>query len=338
MKPTDFSYHLSNYLAKYLPGVRGLSPNTILSYRDAFATLVCFYETVIKIKAEKISVSDFCVDNIVLYLDWLETVRNNRIATRNSRLAAIHTFAKYIGRAMPEKMYPMQEITALPLKKTGTTSPKYLSTDALKLLLSVPDGNSESGRRDATLLALLYDSGARVQELCDLVVSDIRLEPPGTIRLTGKGSKTRIVPLMPPMTALLRRYMEERNFSDPAKGDNPLFTNPCGEKLTRKGISYILKKYYLKAKLSCPELYADTISPHCLRHSKSMHLLQAGVNLIYIRDILGHADIKTTEIYARIDGEMKRKVLEKATLGVASESLPVWHKNKGLLSWLKSLG
>jgi site-specific recombinase XerD len=300
--------------------------------------LVCFYETILKIKAEKISVSDFCADHIVLYLDWLETVRNNTIATRNNRLAAIHAFAKYVERAMPEKMHPMQEITALPLKKTGSAAPKYLSTEALKLLLSAPDGNSESGRRDATLLALLYDSGARVQELCDLIVSDVRLEPPCTIRLTGKGSKTRIVPLMPPMTVLLRRYMEERGFSDPAKRDAPLFTNRCGEKLTRKGISYILKKYYLKAKLSRPELYADTISPHCLRHSKSMHLLQAGVNLIYIRDILGHADIKTTEIYARIDGEMKRKALEKATLGAASELLPVWQKNKGLLSWLKSLG
>jgi site-specific recombinase XerD len=338
MKPTDFSYHLSGYLAKYLPGVRGLSQNTILSYRDTFTTLICFYEHVLKIKAEKITIADFCVDNIILYLDWLEAVRNNTIPTRNNRLTAIRAFAKYVERTMPEKMYPMQEITSLPLKKAGTGSPKYLSVDALKLLLSVPDGNTESGRRDRTLLALLYDSGARVQELCDLAVSDIRLEPPGTIRLTGKGSKTRIVPLMPPMVTLLRHYMAERGFSDPAKGTAPFFTNRGGEKLTRKGVSYILKKYHRRAKLSHPELYPETISPHCLRHSKSMHLLQSGVNLIYIRDILGHTDIKTTEIYARIDGEMKRKALEKATVGVASESLPAWQRNKGLLSWLKSLG
>jgi site-specific recombinase XerD len=338
MKPTDFSYQLSNYLAKYLPGIRGLSPNTILSYRDTFSTLVCFYETVLKIKAEKINVSDFCVDNVVLYLDWLEAVRHNTIPTRNNRLAAIHAFAKYVERTMPEKMYPMQEITALPLKKTGTMPPKYLSVDAVKILLSGPGSNSESGRRDSTLLALLYDSGARVQELCDLAVSDIRLEPPGTIRLTGKGSKTRIVPLMPPMVTLLRCYMIERGLSDPFKGNSPLFANRRGEKLTRKGVSYILKKYHQKAKISHPELYTGTISPHCLRHSKSMHLLQAGVNLIYIRDILGHSDIKTTEIYARIDGEMKRKALEKATIGMASESPPVWQKDKGLLNWLKSLG
>jgi site-specific recombinase XerD len=338
MKPTDFSYHLSNYLAKYLPGVRGLSVNTILSYRDTFTTLIYFYETILKIKAEKIGIADFCAGNIILYLGWLQDARHNTVSTRNNRLAAIHAFAKYIERNMPERMYCMQEITALPLKKAGAASPNYLSTEALKILLSLPDSSSESGRRDCVLLALLYDSGARVQELCDIVVSDIRLDSPGTIRLTGKGTKTRIVPLMPPMITLLRQYIAERGLSDPLKGEAPLFTSRRGEKLTRKGVAYILKKYHHNAKLLYPELYSDTISPHWLRHSKSMHLLQSGVNLIYIRDILGHTDIKTTEIYARIDGEMKRKALEKAVIGSASESLPIWQKDKSLLAWLKNLG
>jgi site-specific recombinase XerD len=337
MKPTDFSYHLSTYLAKYLPGVRGLSVNTIMSYRDAFALLIRFYENILKVKAEKIVLADFCVDNVILYLDWLQTARHNTVATRNNRLAAIHAFAKYIERVAPERMHAMQEIAALPLKKAGGSSPNYLSTEALKLLLSLPDGSSESGSRDCALLSLLYDSGARAQELCDIVVSDVRLESPGAIRLTGKGAKTRVVPLMPPMIVLLRNYLESHGLSNPLVREAPLFANRRGEKLTRKGVAYILKKYHRRAKLLHPELFSDVISPHCLRHSKSMHLLQSGVNLIYIRDILGHADIKTTEIYARIDGEMKRKALEKVTVGKASEDLPVWQKDKGLLGRLKNL-
>jgi site-specific recombinase XerD len=272
-----------------------------------------------------------------MYLDWLENTRRNAISTRNNRLAAIHAFAKYIERNLPERMYAMQEIVAIPLKKGGSVLPKYLSKDALQMLLSLPDRNSRSGRRDGTLLSLLYDSGARVQELCDIVVSDVRLEQPSTVKLKGKGAKTRIVPLMPPMVLLLRQYLKEHDLTDPDKGCLPLFINHCGHKLTRKGISYILEKYFRKAKMLHPELFAETVSPHNLRHSKSMHLFQSGVNLIYIRDILGHADVKTTEIYARIDSEMKRKALEAATVGVVSESQPVWQKDKGLLDWLKSL-
>jgi site-specific recombinase XerD len=338
MKPTDFSYHLSNYLAKYLPGVMGLSPNTILSYRDTFAALVCFYESILLIKAEKICLSDFNANHVIRYLDWLENTRHNAVSTRNNRLAAIHAFAKYIERNLPERMYDMQEIVAIPLKKGSSIPPKYLSKDALQLLLSLPDRNASSGRRDGTLLSLLYDSGARAQELCDIIVSDIRVEQPSTVKLKGKGDKTRIVPLMPPMVSLLRQYLKERGLIHPDKGCLPLFINHCGDKLTRKGVSHILEKYYQKAKLLYPGVFAETISPHNLRHSKSMHLLQSGVNLIYIRDILGHSDIKTTEIYARIDSEMKRKALESVTVGVASESQPVWQKDKGLLDWLKSLG
>ena len=206
------------------------------------------------------------------------------------------------------------------------------------MLLSIPDKATKMGRRDCVLLSLLYDSGARAQELCDMVVSDLRLDSPSAIRMTGKGSKTRVVPLMPPMTALLHQYLREHGLEDPALGCCPLFTNHCGNKLGRKGVSYILDKYFQKAKTVRPELYPEIFSPHAMRHSKAMHLLESGVNLIYIRDILGHVDLKTTEIYARIDTEMKRRALESAAKGVASEALPAWQTDKSLLAWLKSLG
>lgn len=338
MKPTDFSYHLSNYLSKYLPDVSGLSPNTILSYRDTFTAMIQFFEEALGIKAEKITLQTFNSDNVVRYLDWLEQQRGNAVSTRNNRLSAIHAFAKYVERRSPEKMHTMQEIIAIPSKKSSAATPRYLSLEALQLLLSLPNKMTRIGRRDCVLLSMLYDSGARVQELCDMTVSDLRLDAPSVTRLTGKGSKTRVVPLMPSMVALLRQYLCEYGLTDPARACRPLFTNNCSNKLTRKGVAYILNKYFQQAKTMRPDLYPETFSPHAMRHSKAMHLLESGVNLIYIRDILGHADMKTTEVYARIDTEMKRRALESASRGVASNALPAWQADKGLLAWLKSLG
>jgi site-specific recombinase XerD len=337
MKPTDFAYHVSRYLSEYLPGVAGLGVNTIMSYRDMFKGLLKFYEEVIDVKPEKVTLDDFNMENVVRYGVWLEESRKNSISTRNNRLAAIHAFAKYIGRREPEKMHSMQEIIALPMKKGGVSTPTYLSVDALEYMLSLPDAGTRSGRRDLVLLCLLYDSGARVQELCDIKVEDVRLEDPCIVHLRGKGSKTRVVPLMPPMANLLRQYIDEWGLASPEQGKLPLFSNHSRAKLGRKGVSYILLKYFRKGKESKPSLFPDNISPHCLRHSKSMHLLQAGINLVYIRDILGHADIKTTEVYARIDNEMKRKALEKVSSGVVSGTMPVWQKDSKLLEWLNSL-
>ncbi len=338
MKPTDFSYHLSNYLSKYLPGVSGLSSNTILSYRDTFTSLIQFYEDILGTKAEKITLEAFTANHVIQYLAWLEQRRGNTVSTRNNRLAAIHAFAKYVERRSLEKMHAMQEIIAIPSKKGSMATPRYLSLEALQLLLSLPNKATRIGRRDSVLLSMLYDSGARVQELCDMTVSDLRLDAPSVTRLTGKGSKTRIVPLMAPMVALLRQYLREHGLTDPALVCRTLFTNHCRSKLTRKGVSYILDKYFQQAKMMRPDLYPETISPHVMRHSKAMHLLEAGVNLIYIRDILGHADMKTTEVYARIDTEMKRRALESASKGIVSDEVPIWHADKGLLTWLKSLG
>jgi integrase/recombinase XerD len=208
----------------------------------------------------------------------------------------------------------------------------------MKLLLSIPEKATMHGRRDAVLLSLLYDTGARVQEICDLVVSDIRLQSPATIKLMGKGNKSRIVPIMNPMAALLKQYLMENELNKSNASDYPVFFNRSKRKLTRAGVAYIVAKYVKLAMKKSPELFPNKVSPHCFRHSKAMHLLQSGVNLIYIRDLLGHVDIKTTEVYAKIDGEMKRKALEKSETGVVVDKIPVWQSNKNLLGWLNSLG
>lgn len=338
MKPTDFSYHLANYLAKYLPGMAGLSSNTISSYRDMFTLLIIFFEFVPGIPPEKLKLKDFNQENIENFLGWLETERKNSVSTRNVRLAAIHAYARYVGRVCPEMMHEMQKIQSIPFKKGNKGTLEYISIEAMTLLLSLPDTHTKDGRRDSVMLSLMYDTGCRVQELCDIKVSDVRIQKPSTVKVTGKGNKTRIIPIMNSMSKLLEKYIHAKGFQQSEKSSYPLFTNQSGEKLTRKGVAYILNKYFIMAQKIDPGIYPEKISPHCFRHSKSMHLLQSGVNLIYIRDLLGHVDIKTTEVYARIDSEMKRKALERSQNITPSEKEPEWQANKELLEWLRSLG
>lgn len=338
MKPTDFSYHLTNYLGKYLPGILGLSVNTISSYRDMFTLMITFYETVIGIKPEKIMIKDFTQPRMERFLEWLEKKRGNVTSTRNVRLAAIHAYAKYLARVNPDYMHEMLKIQSIPFKKCQKKSPEYISIEAMTLLLSLPDVRTKNGRRNATLLSIMYDSGCRVQELCDLTVSDIRTQKPATIKVDGKANKIRIIPIMDPMAKLLKQYLKDFELMAPEKSSLPLFSNRSGKKLTRKGVTYILQKYFLQAQKLKPGLFPAKISPHCFRHSKSMHLLQSGIDLIYIRDLLGHVDVKTTEIYARIDSEMKRKALEKSTNITPVDNIPVWQTDKKLLAWLNSLG
>lgn len=338
MKPTDFAYYLTNFLSKYLSGTMGLSSNTIMSYRDTFSLLLEFCNGQKKIAAEKMTLEDLNRKLVEEFLDWIEQVRNCKTSTRNVRLSAIHAFCRYLQIEFPDYIYPAQQILALPVKKAKKPTIDYLTLDAMKYLLEMPDSKKKEGRRDLVLLSLLYDSGARVQELADLKVSDVRATEPATVKLTGKGKKSRIVPLMKPMAKLLKQYLGENAWTEPYAKDYPLFQSRSNAKLTREGITYIVKKYANEAKLKAPELFPNKMSPHCYRHSKAVHLLQSGVNLIYIRDFLGHVDIQTTEIYARIDGEMKRKALEKSTNNVVSDKLPEWQSNTGLMNWLKNLG
>ncbi len=184
----------------------------------------------------------------------------------------------------------------------------------------------------------MYDTGARVQEIADLTVVDVRLENPAIVKVTGKGNRSRLVPLMTPTAKLIAQYMSEHNLKSIPHRSSPLFQNRSRAKLTRAGIAYILKKYVEKARLRHPELIPKVVSPHCFRHSKAMHLLQAGVNLVYIRDLLGHVSIKTTEVYARADSLSKRNALEDAYPSATISGLPVWQQNNDLLKWLKELG
>lgn len=334
MKKTDFTKALTAYFSTYLPLTCGVSPNTCNSYRDAFKLLLLYFQEEKGVPANSIELRTLNRNLVSDFLDWLEAQRKVSVTTRNQRLAAMKAFAHYVQYRNPEYLENCTDIITMRPKKHEKPVIPFLTEDELKALLAQPDPSTRHGLRDLTLLSLLYDSGARVQEITDLQLKDIRLTNPAMVTLTGKGRKARQVPLMKETCTLLDTYI--RNFdlnSEPLTA--PLFFNKKGEALSRYGITYILKKYVSTAELDGS---ARKISPHGLRHTKAMHLLRAGVNMIYIRDFLGHVDISTTEVYARIDAEMKRKVFEEKVPNFTPNTTMPWEEDKDLLQWLTQFG
>jgi len=332
---TDFALFLRRFLTAHLAGLRGCSPNTIASYRDAFKLLICYFRDERSVPPERLTLEQVDAAAITGFLHWLRTSRHNSASTSNQRLAAIDSFFTWMQSQDPARMACCQDILAIPASKHDRPAVAHLSTGQTRQLLALPDRSTRAGRRDAALLATLYDTAARVQELADLTVRDIRLDNPAMAALTGKGRKTRHVPIDTNTAALLAAYLAERHLDSPGREDHPVFFNQHRSKLGRGGIAWILRKY--QAQATDPALANARLSPHILRHSRAMHLYDAGIPLPYIRDILGHVDLSTTEIYARASTEAKRKALEAAYADVVTADLAEWNQDPELLSWLASL-
>ena len=317
MKTTDFAKHLTAFFTEYLIGERGVSPNTIRSYSESFSLLLNFLDEQVNIKADNLRLEHITRKTVLNFLDWLQDTKKSSNATRNQRLAALRSFCTYMQYEDVKRLEQWQEILSIKVKTHEKRSVNYLSIDGIKLLLAQIPINTKKGRRDLALISLLYDSGARVQELIDLTPASLKEE----------------------QVNLLRSYMEENRLDLSGFNQRPLFFNSCGRKLTNSGISYILNNYINHARIQDPELIPEKISPHTLRHSKAMHLLQAGVNLVYIRDILGHVSIQTTEIYARADSKQKREALESAYVNMIPNDITErsWEKDQELKIWLRNL-
>ncbi len=336
MKPTDFSKSLTDFLSKYLPGERGMSTNTINSYKVTFILFIDFIESEKNIRVNKLSLKDITKGCVVEFLEWLQRERKCSDSTRNVRLAAIHSFFNFLQYEAPENINEWQRILSIKVKKAKKRSMNYLTIEGIKLLLEQPDISTKKGRRDLAMLAVMYDSAARVQEIIDLTPSSVRLIKPFTIKLIGKGNKARIVPLMDEEVVHLKYYMERNGLLAPHANLYPIFYNSRREKLTRAGVYHIFQHYANMARYKDEKLIPEKVSPHSLRHSKAMHLLQAGVNLVYIRDILGHESVQTTEVYARVDSKQKREAIEKAYSEVVKREVPAWTNNNNLLEWLRN--
>jgi integrase/recombinase XerD len=315
---------LSKFFTSYLAGERAASPKTVSSYRDAMKLLLTWFRDTEGIPPEKLRLADIDRPRVLRFLAWLEAGRGCSAATRNQRLAVIKSFCRYTAVEHPDLLGQATQVLAIRQKSTPAPQLDHLTGDQVKTLLAQP-GTA---------------SAARVQELCDLDVADIRRGSPMTVVIRGKGSKIRYVPVMEPTARLVGDYLDHRD-RHPGVGTDadPLFAGPNHLRLTRSGISKLLARHVQAVRARDPAWApALQVTPHTLRRSRAMHLVQAGVNLIYIRDLLGHADVSTTEIYARADAEAKRKAIENAYEPLTPDTLPDWTQDSSLLSWLDSLG
>lgn len=335
MKTTDFATHLTNFISKYLAVERGFSANTLTAYSHTFLLLIHFMDEKKKIRLNNLSLEKITKDTIIDFLDYLRNARKCCSSTCNLRLAAIHSFYKYLQYVEIKNLSEIQRILAIKFTRTGHKQIIFLTIDGIRLLLKQPDLKTAKGRRDLALLSLTYDTAARVQEVIDLTPARIRLDKPSVIKLVGKGNKERIVPMLSQQVQLLKMYMAENNLNEDFARSSPLFFNSRKEKLTRAGINFILSKYISMAKNENSLLIPDGITCHSLRHSKAMHMLEAGARLIDIRDILGHVSVVTTEIYARVDLNQKRIALEKAYVDFNPNEKAKWINDKNLVDWLK---
>jgi site-specific recombinase XerD len=311
--PTALGRDLMTFFEDFLPAQRGLSPHTIRSYRDALLLLLRFSARDLRRTVDRLDVPDLTVERVTRFLAALENERGNGIATRNARLGAIHVFARYLAGQRPEHLGTLQRIIGMPFKRGAIEAPiEYLERAELDALLKSIDRTTPLGRRDYALFAFMFNTGARVQEVLDLRIADVRLEAPPQARLLGKGRKTRICPLWPATARLLRELIAERTARD-TEADSPLiFTNARGRPMTRYGVRYLLRRYVQKASRVAPSLKTKRLHPHSIRHSTAVALLKSGVDFATISQWLGHAGLNTTMRYARADLDLKRRALAQA--------------------------
>ncbi len=300
---------LSAFFLRYLAVERGVSPHTTTSYRDAIKLLLQFAAARCGRSVDQLLIENLTATQVLEFLADLETSRGNTVRTRNSRLAAVQTFFRYVAGREPALAATCSPVLAIPAKKALRPLLGYLSEQELCHLLAQIDRLAKHGERDYVLLSILYDTGARIQELLDLRPRDFHLEAPAFVCVRGKGRRERLCPLL---------------------------QNGRGGRLGRHGARYILLKYLHRAKRSMPALARVGISPHTMRHTKGMHLLQSGVPLVMVKDFLGHVDLKSTEVYVQADLEMKRKALDSAS-GPQATPAPTPRLSSSLIEWLEAL-
>lgn len=338
--PTDLGRCLMRFFQDYLPMLRGMSVNTIHSYRDTLVLWLQYSARETARAIETLEITDLDAERVERFLKSLQSERNNKTATRNVRLAALHAFARFLIAEHPEHMAALQRVLALPFNRDTPEEPiEYLEKPELEALLASIDRTKASGQRDYALFAVMFNTGARVQEILNLRVCDVRLDPPCQVRLCGKANKTRLCPIWPRTAELLRDLIASRLDGDKNTADHVIFVNRRGEKMTRFGVRYLLRKYVAAASHEVPTLLDKRIHPHSIRHTTAIYLLKAGVDFATISQWLGHSGLNTTMRYARADIDLKRQALtqvfpEALAPPKAGACLPV---DINLTRWLRRL-
>lgn len=338
MGGTDFARSVTGFLTTYLVGERGMSDRTVKSYGRTIRSLVRYLDRACGVKPEGAALSDLTAERVRGFLEEVEGSGCGP-STRNQRLAAIKSFVRYAIREEPAYMLEGQRILAVPSKKAPKRGVEYLEQDALAALLSTPDLSTASGRRDLAVMAALYDSGARVQELIDVLVGDARLDSLPCITLRGKGGKARTVPIMKSTAAHVSRYLEDRRLPDDgSRMSMRLFCSPGRSCYTRPGIAKMLERNLRRAKDANPQVaFPAGIHPHMMRASKAIHMLDAGANIIAIRDFLGHVSVNTTQVYLRASIKAKSDAVTASSSLLDMPPVPDWRNDPGLMDFLDDI-
>jgi len=321
------------FLLEYLVGERNFAENTRRSYRDTLALLIPFMATATTTTVDRLRISDLPADSVRLFLGHLEQARACRVTTRNQRLAALHSLARFIGARSPEHLAWCSEICSIPFKRAPHEGVCYLEKPEMDALLAAPNICTRQGFRDHTVLLFLYNSGARASEAVGVTVGDLDLPDASqaAVRLMGKGSKVRRCPLWASTAGALKTLIGDR----PATA--AVFVNRRGHALTRYGVHDLVARHGRTVAQRLPSLQRKRLSPHTIRHTTATHLLRAGVDINTIRAWLGHVSVDTTNVYAEIDLATKAKALATCAILPDSGGPPVWKDNRDLLDFLRSL-
>lgn len=322
------------FLLEYLVSECNLARNTQRSYRDTLSLLLPFAARQVQKEIDQISVIDVSPDVVRLFLRHLEESRKCAVATRNQRLAAIHSLARFVGQHSPEHIEWCGQLRTIPPKRAPRSTITYLEKSEMDALLNAPDQSTDQGRRDHALLLFLYNTGARADEAAQVKIVDLLLahssRDHSLVQVRGKGNKLRRCPLWPQTVVELSSLIASRPRTDHA------FLNRCGRPITRFGIHTMVERYVQRTSASMPSLANKRVSPHTIRHTTATHLLRAGVDINTIRAWLGHVSLNTTNVYAEVDLEMKAKAL--ATCEVRGAVPPKhWKEDVALMQFLRSL-
>ncbi len=304
---STFSELLQAYFTERLMTQRNASPYTIANYRDTFRLLIAFAHRTLKKAPPKLTLHDLDVSFVCRFLDYLEKERGNSPRSRNVRLAAIHSFFNYVAMQEPALGAIAQRVLTIKSKRYSRKPVDYLSRDEAEALLAMPNQETWSGRRDRTLLLLALQTGLRVSEVVGVRCQDVAFGAGAHVRCTGKGRKTRCIPLRKEITAALRLWLRERN----AQPTEVLFPSARGRPMSRDGVEYLLAKHVAAARLRCPTLKSKRVTPHVLRHTTAMDLLEHGVDRSVIALWLGHESMETTQTYLHANLALKQRALAK---------------------------
>jgi integrase/recombinase XerD len=332
-KPDCLLTLTQSFFLSYLQATRGASPHTVRAYRDAIKLFLQHVAGRKRKPIEDLQLDDIQAEAVLTFLDYVESKRGNSAVTRNCRLAAIRSFVQHLLRHDVTRASQYGRVLAIKNKRATHRAVSYLEPEEARAVIAAIDTTSGRGRRDHALLLFLYNTGARVSEALAIRPSDLRLERPRQVRLLGKGKRERICPLWPETVSALRRIIR----ADAV--DEPVFRSSVGSTLTRDGAAYLLQKYVRLAAANNPSPRLQRVTPHMLRHSCAVALLQAGVDITVIRDYLGHASVTTTSRYVTTNLQMKRQVLDAfwKRSGLAPTGSRTWKASPKLLAFLQTL-